>query len=114
MRSQAVDVRDETRRPPPLIAKPPATVEVAPVPVRARADVWRDEEKEEVPVPRTLRSPVVVAVPEIVRPPEAEPLPIVVEAEEMMPVVNPTSVEVETPYEVAVNGKAAWSFVRVT
>ena len=70
-------------------------------------------ERSELVTPVILRL-VVVAVPYTVRPPEAEPLPIVEEAEEMMPVVNPTRVEVETPYEVAVNGNAAWSFVRVT
>ena len=80
MRSQLDDVSEETRSPPPLIAKPPATVEVAPVPVIARADVWSPEEKVEVPVPSTFNSAVVVALPYMVRPPEVVPLPMVVEA----------------------------------
>jgi len=44
--------------------------------------------KLEVPEPRTLRMPVVVALPYMVRPPPGVPLPMVEEAETMMPVVE--------------------------
>src|SRR3989344_8402021 len=75
-------------------------VVVACVPVAlTKVKFWRVVEE-------VTRRFVVVAWPKMVSPPPCVPFPIVVLASDMMPFVKPTNVEVETPYEVTVNGKS--------
>jgi hypothetical protein len=65
----------------------------------------RVAEPESESVPCKIELPVVVAPPKIVRPVVCPPAPIVVEASDIRPLSKPTSVEVETPYEVTLQGK---------